>query len=48
MAICNRSFGVSGLTVSPIGFGAFKVGRNQKTKYPSAYDLPGADASGRL
>jgi aryl-alcohol dehydrogenase-like predicted oxidoreductase len=28
------------MLVSPIGFGAFKIGRNEKTKYPSAYDLP--------
>jgi aryl-alcohol dehydrogenase-like predicted oxidoreductase len=26
--------------VSPIGFGAFKIGRNEKTKYPSQYALP--------
>ncbi len=28
------------MLVSPIGFGAFKIGRNQGTKYPDAYDLP--------
>lgn len=26
--------------LSPIGFGAFKIGRNQGAKYASAYDLP--------
>jgi aryl-alcohol dehydrogenase-like predicted oxidoreductase len=26
--------------VSPIGFGAFKIGRNQGIRYPGAYDLP--------
>ena len=26
--------------LSPIGFGAFKIGRNQGVKYPSVYDLP--------
>ena len=26
--------------VSPISFGAFKIGRNQKTKYPGEYELP--------
>ena len=26
--------------MSSIGFGAFKIGRNEKTKYPAAYDLP--------
>ena len=32
--------GRTGLPVSRIGFGAFKIGRNQKIKYPNAYDLP--------
>lgn len=32
--------GQTGLKVSPIGFGAFKIGRNQKIKYPTPYDLP--------
>lgn len=27
-------------TVSPIGFGAFKIGRNVGTKYARSYDLP--------
>ncbi len=35
-----RTLGRSGLQVSPIGFGAFKIGRNQKVKYPEPYDLP--------
>ncbi len=35
-----RPLGRTGLHVSPIGFGAFKIGRNEKTKYPTAYDLP--------
>lgn len=26
--------------LSPVGFGAFKIGRNQGIKYESAYDLP--------
>jgi len=30
----------TGLDISPIGFGAFKIGRNEKIKYPSHYDLP--------
>jgi aryl-alcohol dehydrogenase-like predicted oxidoreductase len=34
--------------VSPIGFGAFKIGRNQKVKYSQAYDLPGEDEAARL
>ena len=36
----TRTLGRTGLAVSPIGFGAFKIGRNQKTKYPAGYDLP--------
>ena len=28
--------------VSPIGFGAFKIGRNQKVKYRESYELPSA------
>lgn len=35
-----RPLGRTGLHASPLGFGAFKIGRNEKTKYPSAYDLP--------
>lgn len=30
--------------LSPIGFGAFKIGRNVGTKYASSYDLPDAGA----
>lgn len=36
----RRKLGNTGLEVSVIGFGAFKIGRNQKTKYPQSYDLP--------
>ena len=36
----RRPLGRTGLSVSPIGFGAFKIGRNQKTKYPERYALP--------
>ena len=36
----RRILGRTGLTVSPIGFGGFKIGRNQGIKYDSAYDLP--------
>jgi aryl-alcohol dehydrogenase-like predicted oxidoreductase len=35
-------------TVSPIGFGAFKIGRNEKVKYPQSYDLPGEGAVSEL
>ncbi|NNF44282.1 MAG: aldo/keto reductase [Phycisphaerales bacterium] len=36
----RRRLGRLDLTVSPIGFGAFKIGRNQKIKYADGYDLP--------
>lgn len=36
----RRPLGCTGLLASPIGYGAFKIGRNTKTKYPAAYDLP--------
>ncbi len=42
------SLGNTGLEVSPIGFGAFKIGRNQKTKYPAGYALPSDLESERL
>ena len=34
--------------LSPIGFGAFMIGRNQGIKYPRGYDLPDAGAAGEL
>ncbi len=36
----QRSLGRTGFCISPIGFGSFKIGRNQKIKYPQRYDLP--------
>ena len=35
-----RTLGRTGLAVSPLGFGAFKIGRNEKIKYAQPYDLP--------
>jgi aryl-alcohol dehydrogenase-like predicted oxidoreductase len=35
-----RALGRTGLQVSAIGFGAFKIGRNQGIKYAAAYELP--------
>jgi aryl-alcohol dehydrogenase-like predicted oxidoreductase len=40
-----RPIGQTGLFVSPIGYGSFKIGRNTKTKYPQSYDLPDEDKS---
>lgn len=36
----KRPLGKTGLQLGPIGFGAFKIGRNAKIKYPRPYDLP--------
>ena len=44
----HRELGRTGLRLSPIGFGAFKIGRNQKTKYAQAYELPDEAAVARL
>lgn len=43
-----RELGTSGLAVSPIGFGAFKIGRNQGIKYAQGYELPSPAAVGAL
>ncbi len=43
-----RPLGKTGLDVSPLGFGAFKIGRNEKIKYPQSYDLPDDAAVERL
>lgn len=44
----ERALGKSGTRVSPLGFGAFKIGRNQGIKYPSGYELPDDAAVARL
>ncbi|MBB02861.1 MAG: aldo/keto reductase [Rubinisphaera brasiliensis] len=38
----------TGLEITPIGFGAFKIGRNEKIKYPTEYDLPDQAAVDRI
>jgi aryl-alcohol dehydrogenase-like predicted oxidoreductase len=38
--LIRRPLGRTGFLVSPIAFGGFKIGRSEKTKYPTAYDLP--------
>jgi len=43
-----RPLGRTGFAVSPIGFGAFKIGRNQKTKYSTAYELPSDEQVAQL
>jgi aryl-alcohol dehydrogenase-like predicted oxidoreductase len=36
----SRPLGRTGLSVSPIGLGTVKLGRNTDVKYPTAFDLP--------
>jgi aryl-alcohol dehydrogenase-like predicted oxidoreductase len=44
----QRTLGQTGLPVSPIAFGAFKIGRNRNNKYPQPYDLPDETTACRL
>jgi aryl-alcohol dehydrogenase-like predicted oxidoreductase len=46
--LIRRLLGRTGFSVSPIGFGGFKIGRNQKAKYPAAYRLPTEEDVGQL
>lgn len=43
-----RCVGTTSIEVSPIGFGAFKIGRNEGIKYAAAYDLPSEDETATL
>jgi aryl-alcohol dehydrogenase-like predicted oxidoreductase len=44
----HRRLGRHDLELSAIGFGAFKIGRNEGIKYATAYELPDDDAVARL
>ncbi len=44
----QRRLGRTGPLVSPLGYGAFKIGRNEQTKYGSSYELPDEAAVLRL
>lgn len=44
----QRPLGRTGLLAPPIGFGAFKIGRNVGVKYPRGYSLPDDDETDRL
>ncbi len=44
----RQRLGSCGLSVSPIGFGAFKIGRNVGIKYAQGYDLPDENTVNRL
>lgn len=37
-----------GVPVSRLGYGAFKIGRNENIKYPSPYDLPDETEASRI
>lgn len=43
-----RRLGTTDLLITPIGFGAFKIGRNVGIKYAHGYDLPTDEQSDRL
>lgn len=44
----QRPLGSTGIKVSALGYGAFKIGRNEKVKYPAHYDLPDESTVARL
>ena len=44
----RRPLGKTGLSVSPIAFGAFKIGRNEKIKYAQGYPLPSEEETSKL
>ncbi len=46
--LAKRQLGRTQLHVTPIGFGAFKIGRNVGIKYERDYALPSDDESDRL
>ena len=39
-----RPLGDTGLTVSALGLGTVKIGRDQGVKYPTAFSIPDDDA----
>ncbi|QDT88395.1 aldo/keto reductase [Gimesia algae] len=43
-----RPLGNTGFSVSALGFGAFKIGRNEQIKYSQSYDLPDDSTTDRL
>jgi len=43
-----RPLGNTGFSIGALGFGAFKIGRNQQIKYSQPYDLPNDASTERL
>ncbi|NKB34581.1 MAG: aldo/keto reductase [Pseudomonadales bacterium] len=48
MIVQKRKLGQSGLSVSCLGLGTVKFGRNQEVKYPTTFALPSDDAVSAL
>jgi len=44
----RRLLGRTGLAVTSLGFGAFKLGRNEQIRYPSSYALPSEEEAVRM
>jgi aryl-alcohol dehydrogenase-like predicted oxidoreductase len=44
----HRPLGSTGLTVSPLGLGTVKLGRDQGVKYPNGFQIPGDDEARML
>ena len=44
----QRTLGSTGIECSRIGWGAFKIGRDQSTKFPEDYSIPSEDDSVRI
>jgi len=42
------NLGKTGIHVTPVGYGAFKIGRNQKIKYPNGFRLPDETEATRI
>ena len=40
MALIHRPLGQTGISVSPLGLGTVKIGRNEQVKYPAGFTIP--------
>jgi aryl-alcohol dehydrogenase-like predicted oxidoreductase len=41
MVLMHRPLGQTGISVSPLGLGTVKIGRDQQVKYPNGFTIPG-------